>query len=84
MDKIEDRTIFISGADLIHGTPVIDIKPYHYLDSLDKDSIFPDWLLESKERGRLKVNYIQSSKEELQTIIDQKRLDFYTDFDEVS
>ena len=36
LDKVEDRTIYISGIDLIHGTPVIDIKPYHYLDSLDK------------------------------------------------
>lgn len=36
LDKIEGRTITISGIDLIHGTPVLDIKPYHYLDSLDK------------------------------------------------
>ena len=35
LDKITNRTIFISGADLIHGTPIIDIKPYHYLDNLN-------------------------------------------------
>jgi len=35
LEKIEDRTITLSGIDLIHGTPVLDIKPYHYLDSLD-------------------------------------------------
>jgi len=37
LDRVEDRTIYVSGIDLIHGTPVLDIKPYHYLDSLDKD-----------------------------------------------
>ena len=42
LDKIEDRTIYISGIDLIHGTPILDIKPYHYLDSLEKkDLVFP-------------------------------------------
>ena len=35
LDKINNRTIFVSGADLIHGTPIIDIKPYHYLDNLN-------------------------------------------------
>ena len=58
LDKVEDRTIHISGIDLIHGTPVLDIKPYHYLDSLQHqtpDIKFPNWLVESKERGRLAV-----------------------------
>jgi tRNA-Thr(GGU) m(6)t(6)A37 methyltransferase TsaA len=54
LDKVEERTIHISGIDLIHGTPVIDIKPYHYLDSLPPDQLkFPTWLLESKEVGRI-------------------------------
>jgi len=41
--KIEGRTIHFSGLDLIEGTPVIDIKPYHYLDSLpiDEPKMFP-------------------------------------------
>ena len=34
LDKVEGRTIHLSGIDLIHGTPVLDIKPYHYLDAL--------------------------------------------------
>ena len=33
LDRVDGRTIYISGADLIHGTPIVDIKPYHYLDS---------------------------------------------------
>jgi tRNA-Thr(GGU) m(6)t(6)A37 methyltransferase TsaA len=70
LEKIEGRTIYMSGADLIHGTPVIDIKPYHYLDSieqheLEKQKVFPEWLLESKEKGQLKVGFSESSMEEL-------------------
>jgi tRNA-Thr(GGU) m(6)t(6)A37 methyltransferase TsaA len=34
LEKVEGRTIHLSGIDLIHGTPVLDIKPYHYLDAL--------------------------------------------------
>lgn len=39
LDKLDGRTIHISGIDLIHGTPVIDIKPYHYLDSLPPEQL---------------------------------------------
>jgi len=39
LDKIEGKTIHLSGSDLIHGTPVIDIKPYHYLDSLGEEQL---------------------------------------------
>ena len=56
LDRIDGRTIHISGIDLIHGTPVIDIKPYHYLDSLPPDQLqFPSWLTESRERGRFQT-----------------------------
>lgn len=62
LDKVDERTIHISGIDLVHGTPVLDIKPYHYLDSLDKDELkFPNWLLESKEKGRLVVKFSEES-----------------------
>lgn len=84
LDKVEGRTIEISGIDLIHGTPVLDIKPYHYLDSLDKEElVFPNWLIESKERGRLKVFFTKDAEDELRTIVDQGKLDFYKGYEEV-
>lgn len=87
LDKVDDRTIYISGSDLIHGTPVIDIKPYHYLDSLDKSELgqaFPEWLIESEKRGRLSVIYTENSEQELRDIIAQKKLDFYDKYEEIS
>lgn len=43
LDKIEGNVIHLSGSDLIHGTPVIDIKPYLADDSLDTKTT-PEWL----------------------------------------
>ena len=84
LDKVEGRTITISGIDLIHGTPILDIKPYHYLDSLDKDQLtIPQWLEDSKDRGMLKVTFGESSNEELQAIVDSGHLDFYKECQEV-
>ncbi|XP_075067029.1 tRNA (adenine(37)-N6)-methyltransferase isoform X2 [Mixophyes fleayi] len=28
LERVEDGTLYLSGIDIIHGTPVIDIKPY--------------------------------------------------------
>jgi tRNA-Thr(GGU) m(6)t(6)A37 methyltransferase TsaA len=36
IEKIEERSIFVSGIDLIDQTPVLDIKPYHPADSLNE------------------------------------------------
>ena len=85
LDRVEERTIHISGIDLIHGTPVIDIKPYHYLDSLPQDQLqFPNWLLESKERGRFQeIVFAEQTRKELQELISQKKLDFYDNMEDI-
>jgi tRNA-Thr(GGU) m(6)t(6)A37 methyltransferase TsaA len=34
LEKIEGDTLYLSGIDLIHGTPILDIKPYlHFSDA---------------------------------------------------
>ena len=85
LDRLDGRTIHISGIDLIHGTPVIDIKPYHYLDSLPADQlIFPKWLTESRERGRFEtIRFKDSARQELTQLVANKKLDFYESFEEV-
>ena len=34
---VEGKTVHFSGIDLISGTPIIDIKPYHYVDSISPE-----------------------------------------------
>ena len=46
LEKVDmkNKILYISGVDLVHGTPVVDIKPYvpHY-DSIPTAKI-PDWV----------------------------------------
>lgn len=45
LEKIEKNELLISGVDMVNGTPIIDIKPYHHLESLNVNSIkYPDWI----------------------------------------
>lgn len=37
------RTVMFSGVDLVDGTPILDIKPYHVVDRVPT-STFPSWL----------------------------------------
>jgi len=43
LEKIVDATLFFSGIDLINGTPVLDIKPYHPCDCVSNYAI-PSWM----------------------------------------
>ncbi|KAM9955823.1 hypothetical protein ACTFIW_002028 [Dictyostelium discoideum] len=44
IEKIEYDTIYLSGVDIINGTPIIDIKPYiPQYDSIP-DAIVPNWV----------------------------------------
>ena len=33
--RVQDNTVYVSGTNLGDQTPIVDIKPYHYLDSRD-------------------------------------------------
>ena len=45
MDSVENGTLFVSGADLIDGTPIIDIKPYiEYCDKPAEESRCANWI----------------------------------------
>lgn len=34
LEDIEGRTLHLSGIDILDGSPVLDIKPYHYNDAI--------------------------------------------------
>ncbi|XP_038879626.1 tRNA (adenine(37)-N6)-methyltransferase isoform X1 [Benincasa hispida] len=45
VEAIQGHQILLSGADLVDGTPVLDVKPYlPYCDSV-QDATVPKWLL---------------------------------------
>ena len=44
IEKIVGSTIYLSGIDLVDGTPIVDIKPYIPYDLIDKDILkAPEW-----------------------------------------
>lgn len=45
--------------------------------------MFPEWLIESKEKGRLKVSFTSESLEELKALVMAGKLDFYNKYEEV-
>jgi len=44
IEKIVSATLYLSGIDLIDGTPILDIKPYVPEYDLIPNSISPDWI----------------------------------------
>ena len=56
-DKIEGKEIFISCVDMITGTPILDIKPYHHLESVDvfgPDIKYAKWIYNSCQAEKCK------------------------------
>lgn len=50
IDSISRNRIYISGVDLLNCTPIIDIKPYHICDVVDKEELMcPKWISNSIE-----------------------------------
>ncbi|XP_047256728.1 tRNA (adenine(37)-N6)-methyltransferase isoform X1 [Capsicum annuum] len=44
VDAVDGNKVFISGVDLVDGTPILDIKPYlPYCDSIP-GAVVPDWV----------------------------------------
>jgi len=36
LERVEGRTVHVSGIDIINETPILDIKPYHYKDAVQE------------------------------------------------
>lgn len=53
LDRVEGTTLYVSGLDIVDGTPVLDIKPYvPQFD--DRSDVCIGWLQESIDRARTK------------------------------
>ena len=82
IDKIEGSRIWFSGIDLLDGTPVLDLKPYHPADNVVAS--FPEWVQVSD--FTIKVTWNESSKIELLKLVSNSKLKFYNkdEFDLIS
>ena len=83
IEQINNNTLHLSGIDLVDGTPILDIKPYIYTDSIPETQM-PEWVRRKpiQDEG-IAVNfriYIESQIEEL---IRENKLEFYGEAGEV-
>jgi tRNA-Thr(GGU) m(6)t(6)A37 methyltransferase TsaA len=75
LDRVVGRVIHFSGVDLIHGTPVVDIKPYHPADCVEEFRR-PRWVNESNT-SFLQVRWEKQAQEELCSAV-EKGMEFYS------
>jgi tRNA (adenine37-N6)-methyltransferase len=85
-EKIEKNEIFISSVDMISGTPVLDVKPYHHLESIDMSHAkYPDWIKQAQVNEEKKANVIftETFNTTLKNILQNHKLTFYDNFEDI-
>jgi hypothetical protein len=83
--NIEKNQLLISGVDMVNDTPILDIKPYHHLESLDLKSIkYPEWIKnQTLEEKKATVLFKETAYDDLKSILLNQKLLFYDNFDEL-
>jgi hypothetical protein len=71
---------------MISGTPVLDVKPYHHLESIDMSlAKYPDWIKQAQVNEEKKANVIftDTFNETLKNILKNHKLTFYDNFEDI-
>ncbi len=83
VDKVviegNSKIIHISGGDLLHGTPVLDVKPYLPYFESKPDAVVPSWVAE--ESPVREVVFTEQAIQDLKK--NTPSLKFYKTFDEI-
>jgi len=78
IDKVDipNNRLYVSGIDLVDGTPIFDLKPFvpHY-DSAENVQL-PDWVSTGLDQRRM-VRFTPESEEELKHLVHTRQLQFY-------
>jgi tRNA-Thr(GGU) m(6)t(6)A37 methyltransferase TsaA len=76
---VEGDTLVLGGADLIDGTPILDIKPYLGHD-VQRDASVPSWCENRYDASMLThVVFSDEAQAQLATAVKQGALRFYSD-----
>eukprot|EP01027_Heterolobosea_sp_BB2_P025573 GEZU01039249.1.p1 GENE.GEZU01039249.1~~GEZU01039249.1.p1 ORF type:complete len:377 (+),score=62.85 GEZU01039249.1:34-1131(+) len=80
--RIERNTIFFSGIDILHGTPILDIKPYIPEYDALPDARMPDWMhTEMAPNRTFSVEITDEAMQQFEFFAD--KLHLYNDWREV-
>lgn len=78
IERIDGDTLHLAGVDLVHNTPVLDVKPYIARYDALADAVTADWLVETDSReagaeGRLRVEMSDQAVASLRRYADELR-----------
>ena len=80
--ELDKRTVHVSGVDVVDGTPVVDIKPYHPADCVAAATV-PQWVNDGSGSGQgLEVRVQPHVRAEVRRWAAEGRLAMYDDGDE--
>ncbi|EGC31267.1 hypothetical protein DICPUDRAFT_82827 [Dictyostelium purpureum] len=82
IDKVVGDTIYLSGIDLIDGTPILDVKPYSVHDSV-KSVVNPAWVTQPVVPPLDDVIILDVAKDQLRAFVDSKKLKFYDNYQDI-
>eukprot|EP01132_Coremiostelium_polycephalum_P009071 gene9071-11110_t len=82
IDKVVGNAIYLSGIDLIDGTPILDVKPYSVHDSIDSP-INPKWVTTPVVPPLNDVIILEEAKESLRRIVESGKLKFYDNYQDI-
>lgn len=72
--RISGRDLIVSGVDVITGTPVLDIKPYHPADSIPA-AVYAPYI--NTPLDLLTVSFRPEARSQLEEALEQGKLAFY-------
>ncbi|CAI5730322.1 unnamed protein product [Hyaloperonospora brassicae] len=78
IEAVHDRCIEISGHDLVHGTPVLDVKPYVPADCVSAH-VVPDWVAADTDVRARPVEFSRDAMASLTDLVEAKLSSFYSD-----
>lgn len=72
----DKRKLVVGGADLLDGTPILDVKPYTPAFESIPDATVPDWV--GVEKGEVfTVEWSDAAKRDVRGLIQGKHTQFY-------
>ncbi|EOD26336.1 hypothetical protein EMIHUDRAFT_205328 [Emiliania huxleyi CCMP1516] len=78
---VEGGTLLLGGADLIDGTPVLDVKPY-LLHDAPAGATVPSWCAARSDASRIaSVHFTAAAEAQLAAAVADGSLRFYTDLE---
>eukprot|EP01133_Synstelium_polycarpum_P002545 gene2545-2916_t len=67
IERITGDTVYISGIDMIHGTPVLDLKPHIPRYDSVENAVVPEWTMKGSDI--LGVNFSQNGIDTLTEVL---------------